>query len=150
MRILDVPLRATMSVLSNLGNAVKLLDRTSLAAGMHFDQYARVRARRFPLALLVRCRRMDLPEWCVGNTENISHSGALVRMAGTVQFERDDELDIRLILPNTAPGEPVEIACRGRVIRIVAPTPLWPSSGLAVGINRHRFITPDPIYRSRC
>jgi len=127
---------------------VNLLGRTILAAGMRFDQYACVRARRFPLALLVRYKRVDLPEWCVGNTENISHSGALVRVACTVQFERDDELDIRLILPDAAPGEPVEIACRGRVVRLVAPTPLWPSPGLAVKINRHRFIPPGPISRS--
>jgi PilZ domain-containing protein len=101
-----------------------------------------MRANRFPLGLQVRYRRVDQSEWSVGNTENISHSGALVRVASAVQLDPEAELEVRLVLPAAAAGERAEIACRGRVVRTVSPTDVWPWPGFAVAIERYDFVPP--------
>jgi hypothetical protein len=107
-----------------------------------------MRAIRFPLGLHVRYRRMDQSEWSVGNTENISHSGALIRVVSAVQLDPQAELEVRLVLPAAATGERAEIACRGRVIRRVSPTDVWPWPGFAVAIERYAFLPPSNAGRS--
>src|SRR5688572_16387554 len=101
-----------------------------------------MRAPRFPLGLQVRYRRVDQSDWRIGNTENISHSGALVRVASPVQLEAAAELEVRLVLPAGAPGDRAEIACHGRVVRTVSPTDVWPWPGFAVAIERYDFLPP--------
>jgi hypothetical protein len=107
-----------------------------------------MRAIRFPLGLKVRYRRLDQSEWSVGNTENISHSGALVRVASAIQLDPQAELEVRLVLPPAAAGERAEIACRGRVVRTVSPTDAWPWPGFALAIERYDFVPPPGVGRS--
>src|SRR5438132_600449 len=101
-----------------------------------------MRATRFPLGLQVRYRRMDQSEWRVGNTENISHSGALVRVASSGSLDPEAELEVRFVLPAAPTGERAEIACRGRVVRTVSPTDAWPWPGFALAIERYDFLPP--------
>lgn len=101
-----------------------------------------MRANRFPLGLPVRYRRANQSEWSVGNTENISRSGALVRVAAAVQLDPQAELEVRLVLPPAAAGERAEIACRGRVVRTVSPTDVWSWPGFAMAIERYDFVPP--------
>src|SRR5688572_26202510 len=110
--------------------------------GMLFDDCQGMRAPRFPLGLQVRYRRVDQSEWRVGNTENISHSGALVRVTTPVQLDPEAELEVRLVLPAAVTGHRTEIACRGRVVRTVSPTDVWPWPGFAMAIERYDFLPP--------
>jgi hypothetical protein len=46
-------------------------------------------------------------EWHQGNTENISHSGALVRVESPPQIAT--EVEVRLVLPGVGTGEHPEV-----------------------------------------
>src|SRR3954453_14836990 len=99
-----------------------------------------MRAPRFPLHLQVRYRQADDDaSWRPGVTENISHSGALVRVEDPLQV--DTPVEVRLVLPTAlAKGERAEGACRGRVVRTVPPEGHDDRPGIAVAIETYDFL----------
>ena len=115
-----------------------------------------MRATRFPLRLPVRYRPLGKPEWQQGQTENISHSGALFRVEALLPV--DTRVEFRLVLSTTARGDmpqsPVErqqhpeVFGLGRVVRTVAPTDAYPRSGFAVAIEQYEFLPPPSLLNS--
>jgi len=101
--------------------------------------YLVVRAPRFPLQLSVRYRTVEDREWRRGETENISHSGVLLRTADALDVNTIVELRVHLAMPNPG-GEAAEVSCLGRVVRTEPPCPkrAWP--GTAVVIEKYDFL----------
>jgi PilZ domain-containing protein len=99
-----------------------------------------MRAPRFPLHLKVRYRRAaDDAAWNTGVTENISHSGALVRVTDPLQV--DTPVEVRLVLPaSPRAGEHAEVSCRGRVVRTVAAEGRDDGPAFAVAIDAYDFL----------
>ena len=97
-----------------------------------------MRAPRFPLHLHVRYRCVDTGRWHIGVTENISHSGALVRVDDTLQV--DTPVEVRLVLASDPVGESAQVACRGRVVRTVPPDNNELRPGFAVSIDTYDFL----------
>jgi PilZ domain len=101
-----------------------------------------MRARRFPLHLAARYRPVGDGEWQRATTENISASGVLFHVDVPVQV--DTRVEFRLLLPPKGAGEPAEVLCRGRVVRIA-----WPAEGnhggFAVEIDEYDFL---PLFSS--
>lgn len=92
-----------------------------------------MRAPRFPLQLSVRYRKIGDREWRRGETENVSRSGALIRLADPLEV--DASVELRLTLEVPAPGaDAAEVRCRGRVVRSVSPSEhhAWPGSAIAI------------------
>ena len=113
-----------------------------------------MRATRFPLCLPVRYRPLGKPEWQQGQTENISHTGALFRVEAPLPV--DTPVEFRLVL-STARGDlpqspagkqQPEVSGRGRVVRTVAPTHAFPRSGFAVAIEQYEFLPPPSVLNS--
>jgi len=100
-----------------------------------------LRAPRFKLHLVVRYRRVEDAEWRGGETENISHSGVLIRAADPIEVDTRVELRVRLALA-AQEREPAEVCCRGRVVRTVPPGDdrAWPGS--AIAIEQYDFVPP--------
>lgn len=115
-----------------------------------------MRATRFPLRLPVRYRPLGKPEWHQGQTENISHSGALFRVEAPLPV--DTRVEFRLVLSTTARGDmpqaPIEtqqhpeVFGLGRVVRTVSPTDVYPSSGFALEIEQYEFLPPPSSLNS--
>jgi hypothetical protein len=109
-----------------------------------------MRATRFPLRLEVRYRPLGKPDWQQGQTENISHSGALFRADAPLPV--DTRVEFRLVLSTSAavdtPLLPIgrrqhpEVAGLGRVVRTVDPTESFPNSGFALAIEQYEFLPP--------
>jgi hypothetical protein len=97
-----------------------------------------MRAPRFPLHLHVRYRCVDTGRWHLGVTENISHSGALVRVEDPLQV--DTPVEVRLVLAPETAGESAQVACRGRVVRTVPPDDTELRPGFAVSIETYDFL----------
>jgi hypothetical protein len=98
-----------------------------------------MRATRYPLKLQVRYRPIGKRDWHQGSTENISHSGALVRADDPLPV--DTRVEFRLMLPVAEPAdEHPEVSGLGRVVRMVAPSEHHPRSGFAVAIERYEFL----------
>src|SRR2546427_2707363 len=92
-----------------------------------------MRAPRFPLQLSVRYRKIGDREWRRGETENVSRSGALIRMEAPLEVDASVELCVTLAVPT--PGiETAEVRCRARVVRSVSPSEhhAWPGSAVAI------------------
>jgi hypothetical protein len=116
-----------------------------------------MRATRFPLRLPVRYRPLGKPEWQRGQTENISHSGALFRVEDPLPV--DTRVEFRLVLSTTARGDAPhrdvdtqpqpEVFGLGRVVRTVAPTDGSPRSGFAVAIEQYQFLPPSALPNSQ-
>jgi hypothetical protein len=113
-----------------------------------------MRATRFPLRLPVRYRPLGRPEWRQGQTENISHTGALFRVEDPLPV--DTRVEFRLVLSTTARGDAPstpskqqhpEVFGLGRVVRTVAPTQEHPS-GFAVAIEQYEFLPPPSVLNS--
>jgi hypothetical protein len=94
------------------------------------------------LHLAVRYRKVEDREWRRGETENISHSGVLLRTADAIDVDTIVELRVNLTMTNPD-NEAAEVSCLGRVVRTVPPCPrrLWPGS--AVAIERFDFLPPQ-------
>jgi hypothetical protein len=96
---------------------------------------ASARARRLPLGLSVRYRRVGARRWHEGRVENISRSGVLFRAAALLDV--GTPLEMTLALP--APPSAAAIVFRGRVVRTVPPRGVEHRPGLAATISRYRF-----------
>ena len=114
-----------------------------------------MRATRFPLRLAVRYRPLGKPEWQQGQTENISHTGALFRADATLPV--DTRVEFRLVLSTTARGdtssapakhEHPEVFGLGRVVRTVSPSESHPRSGFALAIEQYEFLPPPSVLTS--
>jgi hypothetical protein len=110
------------------------------AAGLspRAGEIKKMRAPRFQLGLRVQFRAVDQAAWSEGTTENISHSGALMRVDTPVGV--DTEVEVRLLLPPVRADQRAEIACRGRVVRTVPATIEQPHPGFAITIERYEFL----------
>jgi hypothetical protein len=102
-----------------------------------------MRAPRFPLQLSVRYRKIGDREWRRGETENVSRSGALIRMEAPLDVDASVELRVTLAVP-TSGVDTAEVRCRARVVRSVSPSDHheWPAS--AVAIEQYDF-EPVPV-----
>jgi len=102
-----------------------------------------MRSARFPLHFPVRYRRLGERDWRRGTTENISSSGVLFRVDDRLPVEGD--LELRLELPEipAASGRP-ELACRGRVVRTIAPSNEQPWQAAAIMIEDYDFLRQAP------
>ena len=111
----------------------------ALFTGMHLAVSARVRAPRFPLHLSVRYRTVEDREWRRGETENISHSGVLLRTADALDVNTIVELRLHLSMTNP-PSETAEVSCLGRVVRTLPPCSKRALPGTAVAIEKYDFL----------
>jgi PilZ domain-containing protein len=92
--------------------------------------------------LAVRYRRVDEDEWRRGETENISHTGVLMRIEDAVAI--DTLVELRLRLAREIPeSESAEVCCRGRVVRTVPPSGRSGWHGSAVAIEQYDFLPPS-------
>jgi hypothetical protein len=115
-----------------------------------------MRATRFPLHLPVRYRSVGDADWHQGQTENISHTGALFRVEAPLPV--DTRVEFRLVLSTSARGDmppsPVgkqqnpEVFGLGRIVRTVAPTDAYPRSGFALAIEQYEFLPPPSFLNS--
>jgi|ERR1051325_2920385 len=104
-----------------------------------------MRAPRFPLNLPVRYRPLGAAEWCVGQTENISRSGVLVR--GTNGLTVDTSIELRVGLPTVAPGSrAAEIWCRGRVVRAECQSAQAVEPAYAIAIEHYDLLPVAAIF----
>lgn len=79
----------------------------------------RARARRFEIHAPVRYRADD-GGWHHGTTENISHSGLLLR--GERSLAVNSPIELIVELPPARPaGSSARVLCRGHVVRADAP-----------------------------
>jgi PilZ domain-containing protein len=101
-----------------------------------------VRAPRFPLQLSVRYRTVEDREWRRAETENISHSGVLLRTPDALNVNTIVELRVHLTMTNPS-GEAAEVSCLGRVVRTLPPCPNRALPGTAVAIERYDFLPPQ-------
>jgi len=92
--------------------------------------------------LSVRYRRVEDREWRRGETENISHSGVLIRGENPIAVDTRVEICVRLAIAS-AERDQAEVRCRGRVVRTVPPCErrAWP--GCAVAIEQYDFLPPN-------
>ena len=98
-----------------------------------------MRSARFPLHFPVRYRRLGERVWRRGTTENISSSGVLFRADDLLPVEGD--LEVRLELPVVpAVSGRSEVACRGRVVRTIAPSEDQPWQAAAITIDDYDFL----------
>jgi len=92
--------------------------------------------------LAVRYRRVDDAEWRRGETENISHTGVLMRVEDPIEI--DTLVELRLPLARGLKGsQSAEVCCRGRVVRTVAPSEHSGRPGSAVAIEHYDFLPPS-------
>ena len=96
-----------------------------------------MRAPRFPLQLSVSYRPLGHSEWRQGRTENISASGVLVQDSFPVQVDTCVEFKLALASKPTN-GSNGEVACRGRVVRVLAPPEREPAA-FAIAIDQYDF-----------
>jgi len=92
--------------------------------------------------LSVRYRRVEDREWRRGETENISHSGVLIRGEKPIAVDTHVEICVRLASVAAQRNE-AEVRCRGRVVRTLPPCDrrAWP--GCAVAIEQYDFLPPS-------
>ena len=86
----------------------------------------------------MRFRRVGDPAWHSGKTENVSRSGILIRAEDFLPVQAEIEFRLALAVETLA-GESPEVACRGRVVRTVAPSGDEPARGSAVAIEQYDF-----------
>ena len=112
---------------------------------MRREWSSHMRATRFPLHLPVRYRPVGEPEWHQGQTENISHTGALFSAEDLLPV--DTRVEFRLVLSTTAGGDKQqhpEVSGLGRVVRTVMPAGSQARPGFAVAIERYDFLPVPP------
>ena len=98
-----------------------------------------MRAPRFALEFPVRYRPVGDPLWREGQTENISHTGALFRADGLLQV--DMPIELRMALPvDTGERSRSEVFCHARVVRTVPPAPADARPRLAVSFDDYEFV----------
>jgi hypothetical protein len=96
------------------------------------------RAPRFPIQTRLHYRANGSSTWEVGTAVNISRSGILFE--GRQQFEPETMLEMRIILPaEITRGGPVNILCRGPVIRRGLTPPPDPHPVMAMTIDHYRL-----------
>jgi hypothetical protein len=101
-----------------------------------------MRAPRFPLCLSARYRPLGKSEWVQGKTRNISASGVLLQAAEPLQV--DTQVEVQFVLESDKITGPVgEVACRGRVVRVIAPSERQLSE-FAVAIEQYNFLHIAP------
>ena len=77
-------------------------------------------------------------EWRRGETENVSRSGALIRMDDPLDV--DVSVELRLTLAVAMPGvDLADVLCRGRVVRTIVPSERQEWAGSAVAIEQYDF-----------
>jgi hypothetical protein len=79
----------------------------------------------------------------VGQTQNISRSGILIRAEDFLPIESQIECYLALAIEQLG-AEPPEVSCRGRVVRTVSPSDDEPRCGSAVAIDDYDF-RPAPV-----
>ena len=84
-----------------------------------------------------RCRGEHV--WRRGTTENISSSGVLFRADDPLPVAGDVELRLELPAISAVPGRS-EVACRGHVVRTVAPSDDHPWQAAAIMIDGYDFV----------
>jgi PilZ domain-containing protein len=105
-----------------------------------------MRAPRFPLTLPVRYRSLGASEWHVGQTQNISRSGVLVRAEDGVDVDTPVELRVELPVTFASGSDSAEIWCRGRVVRTVCQSSEWEQPGYAIAIEEYDFLSAAAIF----
>jgi len=81
----------------------------------------------------VRYRRIGESVWLEGTTENISHTGILVRT--TQPLETGTAVELIVSLP-TPLGQVARVSCQGRVVRVVTEDRLM----MAANISEFHFL----------
>jgi hypothetical protein len=107
---------------------------------IHQNEFTRApRAQRYAVQMPLRCRPVGHAQWLTGSTENISRTGVLFR--SEQRMDVDTKLEIILDMRHLTMVEGSEIACSGRVVRIVAgDAALQPSSAIAATIEQYDFL----------
>src|SRR4051812_2046234 len=107
-----------------------------------------MRAQRFPLRLTARYRPLGSHEWLQGETQNISASGVLLESMRPLQVDTRVELTLALASDKstTARGE---VACTGRVVRIVEDDLDTMHASFAVSIEQYNFTQLAQMMQSR-
>ena len=91
------------------------------------------RARRFDIRAPVLYRTDD-GIWHRGTTENISHSGLLLRTEGSLTV--NSRIEMIVDLASARPSDlQVQVLCRGRVVR--ADTPVAPAGPIVAAAITH-------------
>jgi hypothetical protein len=101
----------------------------------------RHRARRFAISTSLRFRLVGDGEWRQGTLVNISESGMLFLSQQAAQ--PNATVEIRFGLSTGKAGEsPVQVACRGMIVRSVADAGRTAETGLAAKIIKFHFLRP--------
>jgi PilZ domain len=103
-----------------------------------------MRAPRFPLHLPVRYRPLGGREWRQATTENISASGALVRVPQPLTIDTAIEFRLALLPSNSSAPRPGEVAGHARVVRVVTPAGAE-RTAFAVAFEDYDFLSPGNI-----
>jgi hypothetical protein len=101
-------------------------------------QEAWSRAARFPVQLPIRYRLPHSPEWFEARTENVSHTGVLLRTESI--FKPNTILDLRLELPSpVGNGSPAAVVCKCEVVRVEQTRGRGAPPALALAILNYRL-----------
>jgi hypothetical protein len=97
------------------------------------------RARRFALQFRLYYREANSPQWFEAKTYNISRTGVLFNCSSPLRV--DTPVELRLQLAGVKGDEhPVEVRCRGTVVRVEQGRGLASPTALAVAIGRARIV----------
>ncbi len=106
--------------------------------------------RRFPLALPITIRARKSERGAKGITTNVSAAGVFLQSATNLEVGSTIEFDIALPANITGTKVPVEIHCKGRVVRTERngghagkgrnAAPRRKESGIACVIDNYKFV----------
>jgi hypothetical protein len=97
------------------------------------------RARRFALQFRLYYREPDSLDWIEAKTYNISRTGVLFSCSCPLSLDTPVELRLQLAV-GKGDEHPVEVLCRGTVVRIEQGRGLAAPTALAVAIGRARIV----------
>jgi hypothetical protein len=108
----------------------------SLSSG---EVRAKERARRFAIPMALSYRPHLEKRWYSGQTVNISRSGVLFR--AEFPLEPATPVQMRVVFPAEVFQEgPVEVLCRGTVVRVESPSGNESLPSLATTISDYRLV----------
>jgi hypothetical protein len=112
------------------------------------DLSQEIRAKRFPLHLQVKYRRLGEKRWFTGSTDNVSCSGMLLR--GRHALSMAAKVELMLPMPSQLSGNARLVAlCNGEVVRKVERNLPSRDSVLGISVAACEFLKGEPNSEQR-
>jgi len=96
--------------------------------------------KRFPLALPITIRPKKMSRTAAGTTANVSAAGVYIQSSANLEVGSLIEFDITLPPEIVGTRLPVEIVCKGRVVRMESTSKGKKKNGIACVIDHYKFV----------